>query len=180
MKKSRFLSFVFGMMPGAGQMYLGYLKRGVSLMGLFGLITAVSSMFYLGVLTFLLPVIWFYAFFDTLNLYNMSYDRYNISDDYLFHLDSFLPLRNMFINGKQYKLGGICCILLGLYMIYNTLLSSFVYEFAPMVHYAVRRLPSVAVAVALIWFGYRLVTGKGLYKNLFLDDNLKEYNNDEQ
>ncbi len=27
MKKSRFLSFVFGMMPGAGQMYLGYLKR---------------------------------------------------------------------------------------------------------------------------------------------------------
>ena len=62
MKKSRFLSFVFGMIPGAGQMYLGYLKRGVSLMGLFGLITAVSSMFYLGVLTFLLPVIWFYAF----------------------------------------------------------------------------------------------------------------------
>ena len=35
MRKSRILTFLFALWPGAGQMYLGYMKRGVSLMGRF-------------------------------------------------------------------------------------------------------------------------------------------------
>ena len=31
MRKSRILTFLFGLWPGAGQMYLGYMKRGISL-----------------------------------------------------------------------------------------------------------------------------------------------------
>lgn len=180
MRKSKFLSFIFGMIPGAGQMYLGYMKRGASLMGLFCLIIAVSSIFYLGILTIALPVVWFYAFFDTLNLYAMSYDRYNVKDDYLFHLSQFAPLRNIFTSGEQYKIGGICCILFGLYMLYSTFLSSIIYNLFPDLYYVIRRLPTVAIALIIIWFGFYLVTGKGLKHTLFLQDDLKEYNDDEQ
>ena len=35
MKKSAFLTFIFACWPGAGQMYLGYTKRGFSLMTIF-------------------------------------------------------------------------------------------------------------------------------------------------
>lgn len=74
MRKSRILTFLFALWPGAGQMYLGYMKRGVSLMGLFFLIFAIMGFLGLSFLAFLLPIIWFYAFFDTMNLRSMSYD----------------------------------------------------------------------------------------------------------
>ncbi|MCI8355555.1 MAG: hypothetical protein HFI47_10905, partial [Lachnospiraceae bacterium] len=34
-KKSRFLTFCFSMLPGAGEMYMGFMRTGVSLMLLF-------------------------------------------------------------------------------------------------------------------------------------------------
>ena len=37
-KKSKFLTFCFSMMPGAAQMYMGFMKMGTSLMFLFFLI----------------------------------------------------------------------------------------------------------------------------------------------
>ena len=87
MRKSRILTFLFALWPGAGQMYLGYMKRGVSLMGLFFLIFAIMGFLGLSFLAFLLPIIWFYAFFDTMNLRSMSYE-FLPQDDFLFHLDS--------------------------------------------------------------------------------------------
>ena len=84
MRKSRILTFLFALWPGAGQMYLGYMKRGVSLMGVFCLLIAITGFLNLGILFFLLPVIWFYAFFDTLNLRSMSYE-FLPQDDFLFH-----------------------------------------------------------------------------------------------
>lgn len=44
-KKSSFLTFCCALVPGAGQMYLGMMKRGASLMILFALFTAVSGFF---------------------------------------------------------------------------------------------------------------------------------------
>ena len=55
MRKSRILTFLFALWPGAGQMYLGYMKRGVSLMGLFFLIFAIMGFLGLSFLAFLLP-----------------------------------------------------------------------------------------------------------------------------
>ena len=43
MKKSMFLTFCFSFIPGAGQMYQGYMKRGLSLMILLGLAFALTS-----------------------------------------------------------------------------------------------------------------------------------------
>lgn len=67
MKKSRFWTLVFSLVPGAGHMYLGLMKQGIQMMLLFfGTITLIT---FVGVelLGLFIPVIWFYSFFDVLH-----------------------------------------------------------------------------------------------------------------
>ena len=47
-KKNAFWRFIFSLMPGAGEMYMGFLKMGVSIMGLFLLIAFIASSLGLG------------------------------------------------------------------------------------------------------------------------------------
>ena len=53
-KKSRFWTFIFSMIPGAGEMYMGFFKHGISVMALFWLIVAIATFINLGALIFLL------------------------------------------------------------------------------------------------------------------------------
>ena len=67
-RKSGFLTFCFACLPGAGEMYLGYMKRGLSVMLAFWGLIFVASLLNMGILGILAPVIWAYSFFDTFNL----------------------------------------------------------------------------------------------------------------
>ena len=92
-KKSGFWTFVFSLLPGAAEMYMGFMKMGISLMGLFFGLAMLSGFF--GQSIFLLAdvVVWFYAFFHAHNLRAMDDEEfYALEDDYLFHLDG--PGRN--------------------------------------------------------------------------------------
>ena len=66
--KNGFLLFLTSCLSGCGQMYQGYMKRGLSLLLAFFLVIFVSTYFYLGTLALFLPVIWLYAFFDSYSL----------------------------------------------------------------------------------------------------------------
>ena len=70
--KNRGLAIIFGLLPGAGHMYLGKMKRGLTLMILFWGIIGVSGSMGFALPLFALPIIWFYAFFDCLNLSAMD------------------------------------------------------------------------------------------------------------
>ena len=43
-KKSRFLVFILSFIPGAGEMYMGFMKQGVTLMAVFAGIIAVAML----------------------------------------------------------------------------------------------------------------------------------------
>ena len=58
-RKSKFLTVIFSCIPGAGQMFMGFMKLGVSLMGLFFLIFVAANLTGLGFLLYLAPVLWF-------------------------------------------------------------------------------------------------------------------------
>ena len=84
MKKNIFLTFVCSLWPGAGQMYMGYIKRGVSLMTAFMVAIGLSGFLNIMVFTIPLPVIWFYAFFETWSLRNMDQaQRIASPDDFI-------------------------------------------------------------------------------------------------
>ena len=81
MRKNGFLAFCFAFIPGGGQMYLGMMKKGLLLMGLFSAISFAMMTLYLDFLGCLLPVIWFYSFFDTLNSRCLSPEQIREIDD---------------------------------------------------------------------------------------------------
>ena len=85
MLKNGFLTFCCAFIPGAGQMYQGYMKRGLSLILTACLIGMVSSL--LNPVMLLLVVVWMYSFFDTFNLRAQIIADTAPEDDYLVHFD---------------------------------------------------------------------------------------------
>ncbi len=72
-KKS--LALALSVIPGAGHMYLGYQKKGLIIMGAF--FFSIFFMGWLGIslLLFMLPMIWFYSFFDAMHISDDSKDE---------------------------------------------------------------------------------------------------------
>ncbi len=66
------LTLALSVIPGAGHMYMGYQSKGLLIMGTFFL--SIFFMGWLGIslLLFLLPLIWFYSFFDAMHLVDDS------------------------------------------------------------------------------------------------------------
>ena len=176
MRKSRILTFLFGRWPGAGQMYLGYMKRGISLMLAFCFVFAVSGVLGLGIFAFILPVIWFYAFFDTLNLRSMSYE-FLPHDDFLFHLDSLNVRKVTEFFQRRHLLGGILLIALGVYiLLYNIVLPYLAAYFSinlyPFFSFF-SDLPALILAVVIILLGLRLIRESIPHKAI--EDDYQEY-----
>ena len=67
-KKSSLWRFFFSLIPGAGEMYMGFLKMGVSLMTLFIAIIFIASSLRLYALVVVDIIVWFYSFFHVHNL----------------------------------------------------------------------------------------------------------------
>ena len=173
MRKSRILTFLFGLMPGAGQMYLGYMKRGVSLMSMFFMIIFLAGFFNISFLLFLLPIIWFYAFFDTMNLRSMSYE-FLPHDDFLIHFDSIQSGALSSFFRRRHLFGGILLIFLGIYILMNNALLPFLYRaFNLDLYWLFDGIPTFAIAIVIIWLGIHLI--RGTTHPIAIEDGYQEY-----
>ena len=161
MKKNKFWTFVFACIPGAGQMYQGRMNRGVSFMVLFWGILAVSSMLYMPALTFALPVLWFYSFFDVMNCSNITIEQLAMLPDkpILFSEDGRF---SGMVRGKHVVIGW-AAILIGALMIYNMLqnhIANFLARYFNISVYSLfDALPVLIIGVVIILVGVRLLRG---------------------
>lgn len=181
-KKNGFLTFVFSLLPGAGEMYMGFFKQGVSIMSAFFMLIFVSSWLNLGPLMFILPVLWFYSFFHVHNLASLRDEEfYSIEDNYLFNYDQN-KLQAMFGESKGRKIFAIVLIFLGVSAIWNTLmdlLKSCLYalgidmEWYYQISY---RIPQCVFGMAVILLGIHLIRGKK--KELYAIEEEQEQMND--
>lgn len=64
------ISLALSIIPGAGHMYLGYQQKGLALMGGFFFTIFFMGWLQLSMLVFILPLIWFYSFFDAFHTLN--------------------------------------------------------------------------------------------------------------
>ncbi|MDR7869403.1 MAG: hypothetical protein RIN55_00995 [Tissierellaceae bacterium] len=71
------ITLALSIIPGAGHMYLGHQNKGLAIMGSF--FFSIFFMGWLGIslLLFLLPLIWFYSFFDAMHLVDGSEEIIN-------------------------------------------------------------------------------------------------------
>lgn len=161
MRKSEFFTMFWSFIPGAAQMYQGYMKRGLSLIGMFcfGIFLTACT----GILAVVLPVIYMYNFFDGLNLHEQIRQGTNPPDDYIIHLGLENGLAALL--SRRHNLFGWLLIGLGAVMLYENFLSPWLWQLSylfPQLSFItdlLRSLPDLLLALALIGLGVWLVRG---------------------
>ena len=166
MLKNGFLTFCCAFIPGAGQMYQGYMKRGLSLITMFCVAFGAGTL--LEVLYVAMPIVWMYSFFDTFNLRAQIIADTAPADDYLVHFD---PRDKRLARAllDSHKLVGWLLIAFGALIAYQNLIMNIfgdlVYRWghsSPVfraLYLVMASLPDVVVCVVLIVCGVWLVKG---------------------
>lgn len=168
-KKSKFMTFIWSLIPGAGEMYLGFFKQGVSLMTVFCALLGISGFLQLAFLTYLAPIVWFYSFFHANNLNSLNDEEfYSIEDDYLIHWNAIL--HNQSLLKKYRKITAACLILFGASILWSGISQLFLQYLIPAldltdtamsaVYYIAELIPQCAVAIVIIAAGFYLIRGK--------------------
>lgn len=166
-KKNRFWLFIFSLCPGAGHMYMGFMKMGLSFLLGFLLSCALVSLTGLDVFAVIPATIYIYAFFHANNIGSLDdAGFYALEDAYLFGFDSIGSPR-LRLEGKSRSIAAVVLILIGIFMLSNLgfdVLWHYVGNDNPVMrlfYYTVRDVvPRVLMAIAVIWFGIYLLRGK--------------------
>ena len=163
-KKNKFWSFWLSFVPGCVEMYMGFLKRGVSMFALFVGVIAVATFLNIGELMFVDAIVWVYAFFAARNLMHLEDSEIALlQDDYLFHLDGIDNLRSK-LAGKYRSLVAVLLILFGSVMLLRVvyrMLEGLVPEFIlNLLWSASYYLPQLVIGVGIIALGMWLIRGK--------------------
>jgi len=108
-KKSKALATILSVFPGAGHMYLGLQRRGLQLMAAFLFGIYILDILRLSLFLFLIPLIWFYSFFDALQKVS-KHGEEELED---------VPLVSYFINHQRWI--GIGLLALGLYYMFDNI-----------------------------------------------------------
>ena len=162
--KNGFLLFIASCLSGCGQMYQGYMKRGVSLLLSFFLVIFVSTYFYLGTLALFLPVIWLYSFFDSYALRSQLSAGTAPEDAFLFGLSDMDSKRLGALLHKRHSLIGWVLVAVGVYMLYDMLMGQlsglFFGWFGEWLYSLLRYgLPRVVITVLVILLGLWFIRG---------------------
>ena len=186
MKKNGILTFLFAFVPGAGQMYQGYMKRGLSLITLFFLCIMAGMLLEPLVLTAL--IVWMYSFFDTFNLRAQFIAGTAPADDYLVHFNTKDARLTLFFR-DSHKLVGWALIALGAMVAYQNIIMRVLGDVMwrwgqnnPVFrafYLMLDELPQIVTCVALIICGVWLVRGpkgrKQKPQNDAEDEDFTEY-----
>ena len=169
-KKSRFWLFIWSLVPGAGHMYLGFMKMGISLMLGFMVLIAVAALTNLGVLAIFPIALYTYSFFHANNLGALNDEEfYSIKDQYLFGMEGLDSIEKMrvSISQKYRKIAAVVLIVIGAIMLWNIGFDILVdifggnnYYLRQISYFMNNRMPRAVIGVAVIWIGISLIRGK--------------------
>ena len=166
-KKSKFWLFLFSLCPGAGHMYLGFMKMGLSFLLGFALSIALMDLTSLDVLAVIPVVIYIYALFHANNIGALDDEQfYALEDQYLLGFDSIGSV-NFRLDGRIRSIAAVVLILIGISMLGDLGLGLMWDYFGlenpvmRLIYHTVRDVvPRVLIALAVIWFGIYLLRGK--------------------
>ncbi|GAB6990252.1 hypothetical protein JCM16418A_23020 [Paenibacillus pini] len=149
-KRSKVMATLLSAFPGAGHMYLGLQKRGLQLMVIFLGSVYILDLLHLSLFLFLIPVIWFFSFFDGMQQ-TSRYGREPLVDR---------PIIEGLINHQRWL--GVGLLILGIYYVsVNLIVPVLDIRFPALrIDYRVERyLKTFLVSILLIFGGIKLMTG---------------------
>ena len=164
MKKNALLTFIFACIPGAGQMYYGYMRRGLSLVTLFCVASGIGVI--IPPILLATPIIWMYAFFDTYDLIRYLVSGNPKPDDFIWgdridlgRFTTFTPRGNRII--------GWVLVACGVWVLFDSWVAPILHDvfitlgIEYLYYNLVGQLPTIIVAGLLIYFGIRLLGRSG-------------------
>ena len=166
-KKSRFWLFLFSLFPGAGHMYLGLMRMGLSFMFGFMLSVALMNITGLDVLVVLPLTIYIYSFFHANNIGGMDDETFAaLEDEYLLGFGD-IDRDRFRMDRRNRNLAAAVLIILGISMLWNVgfgIVRDYIgwdNPFIKAIYYTMRDdVPRIVIAIAIIWFGVVLLRGK--------------------
>ena len=187
MKKNGILTFLFAFVPGAGQMYQGYMKRGLSLITMLCLFIMAGAMTGLDPLIVGCLIVYMYSFFDTFNLRAQIMADNAPEDDYLVHINWQDKRMQQFMM-DSHKLLGWGLIALGAMVAYQNIIMRVLGDvmwrwgqnnpFFRAIYLMLDELPQIVSCVALVVCGLWLVRGpkgKKVHRDTPDDEEFHEY-----
>lgn len=148
--KNKTIASMLAMFPGAGHMYLGLQKRGLQLMAVFLFSIFIMDQMRLSLFLFLIPIVWFYSFFDALK-YITKYGQEPLEDEPVVHWLTY-----------QQRWVGYGLLALGAYYLFDQLLVNILNEWFPqqkIIYWFDRYFQTFVLSVLLIGSGLRLISG---------------------
>jgi hypothetical protein len=150
-RKSKMLATLLSVFPGAGHMYLGLQKRGIQLMAAFLFAVYFLDALHLSLFLFVIPILWFYSFFDALQLASRQ-EKEPLED---------VPFVHWLIHRQKWV--GIALLILGLYYLFDQAIVSMLDRLFPNERIALwigRYLQPLIVSMLLIAGGLKLIRGQ--------------------
>lgn len=165
MKKSLFFTFCFSFVPGAGQMYQSYMKRGLSILILFSAFCAIFGTVPIPLFAIPLPVIYIYSFFDTFHIRNNIDKESKLEDKYIWNINDIVDLKKSFNMPNTKKILGIVLIFIGIYILITNIIPQILYDFdldviARYFYDLSSYITPIAIAFFSILFGFKLISRK--------------------
>ena len=164
-KKNRGCTFLFSFMPGAAEMYMGFMKQGLSLMGLFLLVVSLQLSYgRTSLLIFGAVLIWFYSFFHARNLDACEEEEFEkLEDEFIWSAvaeENDIRISNPVVR----KVLSWALLLGGVALLWDEV-SLLIYRWIPnglweKIYYLVDAVPDIAIATFIIIVGIRMIKGK--------------------
>ena len=168
--KNKFFLFLFSLLPGAAEMYLGFMHMGASLMAAFFASCFLVAFFYqCEGLIFVPALLWFYGFFHARNLAGCDEDVFDATEDVyiwdeFFGEDVFRVTRAL-----PRKWGATALILGGLFLLWDNVAYLLEYVWNDLIGWEAggwlfgafrNAVPRIFISLLLIVMGFRLIRGK--------------------
>lgn len=164
-KKSMAFTFICSFLPGAAEMYMGFMKMGLSLMAIFFASFMIPAVFNASdVFICVAFLVWFYGFFHARNIAAVDDAAFFMIEDQ-FIWDEFNKEKLVKISGQTGRkwIAGFL-ILFGLGILWNNF-ADFVIPLIPDnmwndIYPLVTNIPKTIIAIVIIIIGVKMIFGK--------------------
>ncbi|WP_139488257.1 hypothetical protein [Brevibacillus dissolubilis] len=156
--KSKVLAMFLSIFPGAGHMYLGLQTRGIQFMGAFLFTFYIMDVLHLSVFFFLIPILWFYSFFDALHAVSKYQPNSQMGRD-IAPIEWVMKRRRMF---------GTILVLLGMFYLADHIFLDFLRQISPtaqIFYFIQEHFQTAVVCLLLIGGGVKLLFGRTRYED---------------
>lgn len=155
-ENKKIITLALSLIPGAGHMYLGYQKRGLIFMAAFFFTIFFMGWLRISFLVFILPLIWFYSFFD-------AYHTFQGKETEDIDISGIFPK-------MSHKYIGIALIVIGVITMFQNMIYPLVIDYLD--YRFVNYMQTLIVSILFILGGIKILKGKKDLKDEEIDEQI--------